>query len=300
MSPANSHSAAYVDRATLGVTLICSAVLLFSVQDGIAKYLSMMYVPLVIAWMRFVAQVVLLAIFYGPKLKLDLVRTRVPGWQFLRAICMVGANLSFLVGLRYIPLGEATAIFFLSPIFVVLFSRWLLSERIAAIQIASIVISLAGVLLIVRPGAEMFTPAALLPFASALFIAGYQMLTRKVMGVDNAAASMFLVSLGACVMLAVVLPFFWVTLPLGVWLIVFVQAVFALVGHLMMANAYRFASAAVLAPFTYFQIVFSALVGFVAFDHLPDLWSAVGIGLVTAGGLIFVARLRRKAAEPRA
>ncbi len=295
MSPASNNSAAYVDRATLGVTLICSAVLLFSVQDGIAKYLSMMYAPLVIAWMRFLAQVVLLAGFYGPRLKLDLVRTRVPRWQFLRVICMVGANLSFLVGLRYIPLGEATAIFFLSPIFVVLVSRWLLSERIVGIQIVSIVMSLAGVLLIVRPGAELFTPAAMLPFASACFIAGYQMLTRKVMGVDNAAASMFLVSLGACAVLSVALPFFWVTLPLNVWLIVLVQSVFALVGHLMMANAYRFASAAVLAPFTYVQIVFSAIVGFVAFGHVPDLWSAIGIGLVTVGGLIFVARLRRKA-----
>jgi drug/metabolite transporter (DMT)-like permease len=294
MSLNTQHSAAYVDRATLGVTLIVSAVFLFSIQDGIAKYLSMMYAPLVIAWMRFLAQVVMLAGLYGPKLKLDLVRTKVPGWQFLRVLCMVCANLSFLVGLRFIPLGEATAIFFLSPIFVLLFSRWLLSERIVGIQIASIVMSLAGVLLVVRPGTELFTPAALLPLVSALFIAGYQMLTRKVMATDNAAASMFLASLGSCLILAVALPFFWTPLPDIVWAIVFVQAIFALVGHLMMANAYRFASAAVLAPFTYFQIVFSALVGFVAFDHLPDLWSGIGISLVTAGGLIFVARLRRK------
>jgi drug/metabolite transporter (DMT)-like permease len=293
MSPAANNSAAYVDRATVGVTLIVSAVLLFSVQDGIAKYLSMVYAPLLIAWMRFLAQVLMLTVFYGPKLKLGLLRTRVPQWQFLRVICMVGANLSFLVGLRYIPLGEATAIFFLSPILVVLFSRWLLSERIVAIQMVSIVVSLIGVFLIVRPGAEMFTLAALLPIASALFIACYQMLTRKVMATDNAAASMFLVSLGACLVLAIPLPFFWTTLPLSVWVIVFIQAVFALVGHLMMTNAYRFASAAVLAPFTYFQIVFSAIVGFLAFDHLPDLWSGIGIGLVTAGGLIFVVRLRR-------
>ena len=294
MSQLASQSATHVERATLGVVLIVSAVLLFSIQDGIAKYLSIMYVPLVIAWMRFLAQVVLLTVLYGPKLKLDLVRTHVPGWQFLRVLCMVGANLSFLVGLRYIPLGEATAIFFLSPIFVLLFSRWLLSERIVAIQIASIVISLVGVLLIVRPGTALFTSAALLPLASAFFIAGYQMLTRKVMATDNAAASMFLASLGSCLILALALPFFWTTLPPVVWVIVFVQAIFALVGHLLMANAYRFASAAVLAPFTYFQIVFSAVVGFLVFDHLPDLWSAVGIGLVTVGGLIFVARLRRK------
>lgn len=293
MNPDTSNGAAYVDRATVGVTLIVSAVLLFSVQDGIAKYLSMMYAPLVIAWMRFLAQVLMLMVMYGPKLKLSLVRTRMPGSQCLRVVCMVGANLSFLVGLRYIPLGEATAIFFLSPIFVVLFSRWLLSERIAAIQLASIFISLSGVVMIVRPGAEMFTPAALLPFASAIFIAGYQMLTRKVMATDNAAASMFLASLGSCLVLAIPLPFFWVTLPPSVWAIVFVQAIFALVGHLMMTNAYRYASAAVLAPFTYFQIVFSGIVGFVAFDHLPDLWSGIGIGLVTVGGFIFVVRLRR-------
>ncbi len=292
MSPTKNHNTAYVERATLGVTLIVSAVLLFSVQDGIAKYLSMLYAPMVIAWMRFLAQLLMLTVIYGPTLKLDLVRTQVPGWQFLRVICMVSANLTFLVALRYIPLGEATAIFFLSPVFVVLLSRALLSERIKIIQIVSICISLTGVMLIVRPGAEMFTPAALLPFVSAMFIAGYQMLTRKVMATDNAAASMFIASLGSFLIMTIPLPFFWTSLPLAVWVTVFVQAIFALIGHLMMANAYRFASAAVLAPFTYFQIVFSALVGFLVFKHVPDLWSGIGILMVTAGGLIFVIRLR--------
>jgi len=290
------HNTAYVERATVGVTLIISAVLLFSVQDGIAKYLSILYAPLVIAWMRFVAQCVMLTVIYGPSLRLGLVRTHVPGWQLLRILCMVGANLSFLIGLRYIPLGEATAIFFLSPIFVVLLSRLFLSEKIKAIQIGSIFISLTGVFLIVRPGAEMFTPAALLPFVSALFIAGYQMLTRKVMATDNAAASMFLASLGSCLILTIPLPFFWTSLPIVVWATVFVQAIFALIGHLMMANSYRFATAAVLAPFTYFQIVFSAVIGFLVFKHIPDMWSGIGIFLVTAGGLIFVFRLRRGSA----
>ncbi|HEY7804794.1 MAG TPA: DMT family transporter [Orrella sp.] len=294
MSAAKVHSAAYADRAALGVTLIVTAVFLFSIQDGIAKYLSMMYAPLLIAWMRFLVQVLMLTVLYGPKLKLDLVRTRVPGWQFLRVICMVGANLTFLVGLRYIPLGEATAIFFLSPIFVLLLSRWLLSERITTLQVSSIVMSLVGVLMIVRPGTALFAPAALLPLCSALFIAGYQMLTRKVMATDHAAASMFLVSLGACLLLTLALPFFWTMLPLVVWVTVFVQGIFALVGHLLMANAYRFASAAVLAPFTYFQIVFSAIVGFFAFSHVPNWWAGIGIGLVTAGGLMFVVRLRQQ------
>lgn len=102
----------YIDRATVGVSLIVSAVLLFSIQDGIAKYLSMLYAPLLIAWMRFLAQATLLGVIYGPRLKTGLFRSKVPHLQFLRVICMVGANLFFLMGLRFIPLGEATAIFF--------------------------------------------------------------------------------------------------------------------------------------------------------------------------------------------
>jgi len=293
MNLPNHDGVAYIERATVGVTLIVTAVLLFSVQDVIAKYLAILYSPLIIAWMRFLAQIVLLTAAYGPKLKMNLVRTSVPGWQCLRVICMVGSNLGFLIALRYIPLGEGTAILFLAPIFVVLLSRWLLSERIKPIQAFSIVVSLIGVILIVRPGAELFTPAALLPLMSAIFMAGYQMLTRKVMATDNAAASMFIVSLGSCLVLAVPLAFFWVTPPWPVWAIVFVQAIFALVGHLMMTNAYRFASAAVLAPFTYFQIVFSAVAGFLVFGHLPDIWSGIGIFLVTASGLLFILRLRR-------
>lgn len=296
MSPNSNDCASYIDRATVGVTLIVSAVLLFSVQDGIAKYLSMLYAPLVIAWMRFLAQAVLLGAIYGPSLKRELFRSKVPRLQFYRAICMVGANLFFLIGLRFIPLGEATAIFFLSPIFVVLLSRWFLSEKISPIQLVLIFTSLAGVLLIVRPGTALFAPAALLPFISSIFIAIYQMLTRKVMATDSAAASTFLVSVGSLLILTVPLPFFWNTLPLIVWVVVFVQAIFAMTGHLMMTHAYRYASAAVLAPFTYFQIVFSAVVGWLVFNHVPDLLSSIGIGLVTAGGLIFVHRLRRRGA----
>lgn len=293
MSNVANQSVAYVERATLGVVLIVAAVLLFSVQDVIAKHLAMLYAPVVLAWMRFLAQVAMLTTAYGSKMKFDLVRTRVPGWQLLRIFCMVGSNLIFLIGLRYMPLGEATAILFLAPIFVVLLSSWLLSERMMAAQLISIIVSLIGVVLILRPGAGLFSPAALLPLVSALFMAGYQMLTRKVMATDNAVTSMFLVSLGSFLVLSVSMPFFWVLLPWQVWLMVFIQAVFALVGHLMMTNAYRMASAAVLAPFTYFQIVFAAVAGFLVFKHVPDLWSAAGIFLVTAGGLVFVFRLRR-------
>lgn len=294
MSTEKNEGASYVDRATVGVTLIVSSVLVFSVQDGIAKYLSMLYAPLVIAWMRFLAQVMLLGAIYGPTLKRELFRTSVPYLQFCRAICMVGANLLFLIGLRFIPLGEATAIFFLAPIFVVLLSRWFLSEKISVLQLVLIFTSLTGVLLIVRPGTELFKLAAVLPLVSAIFIAIYQMLTRKVLATDSAAASTFLVSLGSFLILTVPLPFFWNTLPPIVWVVIFVQATFAMTGHLMMTHAYRFASAAVLAPFTYFQIVFSAIVGWLVFNHVPDLLSSIGIGLVTGGGLLFVHRLRRR------
>lgn len=175
----------------------------------------------------------------------------------------------------------------------ILSSRWFLSEKISAIQVLSIFLSLIGVVLIVRPGADLFTPAALFPFASSIFIAGYHMLTRKVMATDSAAASTFLVSTGSLLLLTIPLPFFWTALPEIVWFTVLFQAVFAMTGHLLMTHAYRFASAAVLAPFTYFQIIFSAVVGWMAFGHVPDLLSSVGIALVTAGGLIFVHRLRR-------
>jgi drug/metabolite transporter (DMT)-like permease len=288
-----SMSNQYTDRVSTGVLLSVAAVLLFSIQDGIAKYLSMLYAPIVIAWMRFVAQTAMLGAIYGPRLKRDLFRTKVPKLQFYRALCMAGANLSFLVALRYVPLGEATAIFFLAPIIVMLLSNVFLGETISRFQWLSIALSVIGVMFIVRPGADIFDLAATLPLLSAVFIALYQMLTRKVMATDHAGASNFITSLMCVAILGVFQPFFWVTLPWTVWLIIAIQAVFAMVGHLFMTHSYRFASAAVLAPFTYFQIVFSALIGLMAFGHMPDGLSALGIALVTLGGLVLVLRLRQ-------
>jgi drug/metabolite transporter (DMT)-like permease len=292
MSQTSASSSLYADRVSHGVLLIVAAVLLFSVQDGIAKYLSMLYAPIVIAWMRFVAQTLMLGAIYGPRLKRDLFKTKVPKLQFYRALCMASANLLFLLALRYIPLGEATAIFFLAPIMVMGLSNVFLGERISSFQWLSIVLSIAGVVLIVRPGAEVFSLAALLPLLSAVSMALYQMLTRKVMATDHAGSSNFITSLLCVIILGVAQPFFWMTLPWVVWGIVIVQALFAMVGHLFMTHSYRFASAAVLAPFTYFQIVFSALVGVFFFGHIPDFVSALGIGLVTMGGLVLVLRLR--------
>ena len=290
-------SSQYTDRVSTGVLLIVIAGLLFAVQDGIAKYLSMLYAPIVIAWLRFVAQTLMLGAIYGPKLKRDLFKTRVPRLQFYRALCMAGANLSFLVALRYVPLGEATAIFFLAPMIVMLLSNVFLGEAITRFQWFSIALCVFGVMLIVRPGADIFSWFAALPLLSAVFIALYQMLTRRVMATDHAVSSNFITSLMCVGILGVAQPFFWVTLPLSVWIIIAIQAVFAMVGHLFMTHSYRFASAAVLAPFTYFQIVFSALVGAVAFGHIPDLLSAVGITLVTLGGLVLVLRLRQPKTE---
>lgn len=283
-----------------GVLLILLSGLVLASHDGLSKHLTQFYPVFLVVWARYLSQTLLMFVLFTPRMRRRLLQTRRPWPQLLRGLSLVGVSLTFISGLRYIPLAEATAVIFLTPLLVTIASAWL-GEKVSAAQWLAVAVGFVGVLIVVRPGGALFTPAVLLPFAAALCFTCYQLVTRRLAETDHAVTSNLLTGLVGTLVLSVLVIFNWRTPTPQDALAMGLLGAMAMLGHLLLTNAFRFASAATLAPFTYGQILFAGLVGLIAFGHVPDRGALLGMVIIIVSGLCMAwvqrAQARRLAAS---
>ncbi|QUE75319.1 DMT family transporter [Stutzerimonas stutzeri] len=275
----NSH------RPLLGVLLILVSCLTLASHDGLSKYLTQLYPVFLVIWARYLSQTALMIALFAPRMGRRVFRTLRPKLQVCRGLSLVSVSMLFISGLSYIPLAEATAVIFLAPLMVTIASR-LLGEQVSRAQWLAVGFGLVGVMIIVRPGGALFTPAVLLPFGAALSFTVYQLITRRLSATDHPVTSNFITSLVGSLVMSVLVFFNWQTPTLHDALMMAALGAMAMSGHLLLTNAFRFASAAALAPFTYSQIIFAGVVGMIAFGHTPDLGAMVGMAIIIASGLV--------------
>jgi drug/metabolite transporter (DMT)-like permease len=277
-----------------GILLLVAAVCTFAVVDAIIKVLSRTYPVPLLVWARYASQTLFMLLVLGPRIGYGLVHSRRPGLQVIRGLVLVTSSLFFFSGLARLPLAETSAIGFLSPLILAGLSVWLLNERVRRSVWAAIVAGFVGVLFIVRPGGEVFTPWAILPALSAACFAAYQLLTRKLAGVDSTVATLFYGAIVGTVLLSLGLPFFWQT-PAGPldWFLFCVVGVLGCLGHFALIRAFTHAPPAALAPFVYAQLVAVLALGYTLFGEFPDGLSLVGMGIIVLSGAWIAARQAR-------
>ena len=190
----NSH------RPLLGVLLILVSCLTLASHDGLSKYLTQLYPVFLVIWARYLSQTALMIALFTPRMGRRVFHTLRPKLQICRGLSLVSVSMLFISGLSYIPLAEATAVIFLAPLMVTIASR-LLGEQVSRAQWLAVGFGLVGVMIIVRPGGALFTPAVLLPFGAALSFTVYQLITRRLSATDHPVTSNFITSLvGSLVM----------------------------------------------------------------------------------------------------
>jgi drug/metabolite transporter (DMT)-like permease len=239
-------------------------------------------------------QTLFMLLVVGPRLKLDLVRSLRPGLQIIRGGVLVVSSMFFFSALAYMPLAEASAITFVSPLVLAGMSVWLLKERVRRSAWAAIVAGLVGVLFIIRPGDDVFTPAAILPILTAVCFAGYQLLTRKLAGIDSTMTTLFYGGIVGTVLTSAALPFYWKT-PQSVFhgLLFVALGIFGTLGHFVLIRAFTHAAPSALAPFVYVQLVAALILGYAVFGEFPDGWSLVGMAIIVLSGAWLAARQAR-------
>ncbi len=276
-----------------GILLMVIAVGIFALMDTIAKYLSRWYPVPSIVWTRYAVNLALLVGYLAATGALHRLRTARPGIQMLRGLLLGTATFLYFTSLTVLPIAEAAGIAFVLPLFVALLAVPMLHERLDAPRLIAVLVGLAGALVIVRPGAGVFSWFALLPMGMALTNALYQILTRKVSGIEHPMTSLFYGALVGTLMFTLALPVAWVA-PQSTyhWLLLVTMWVLGLVGHLALIRALDYAPATLLAPFSYSQLVWVTLLGLAVFGDFPDGWSLVGMAIIVGAGLYLISRQR--------
>lgn len=282
-----------------GILCMCLGVLFLALGDAVAKWLGEVHSPLQIIFFRTLVSlplIVLLAYFSGGLRKL---RTKRPSIHLLRGIIYTALMVCFVAGLTLLPLAEATAIAFVAPLFVTLLSVPMLGERIDPPVLIASVVGFVGVLIVVRPGGDAFHLGALLLVLAAVFYALMMVTARRYGSQEHLWAMLFYMTLVPLVVTAASLPWVWQAPQPWHWLGFLLAGVLGVGATAFITLAFRYAPAAVAAPFDYTAMLWAVLLGWWFWDELPDMWVWVGSVLIMGSGLAIAYHDRRTTLKRR-
>lgn len=280
------------DRPLRGILTILAAVFCFTLSDAMAKWLGQSMPVTQINWVRYLVFVpfawILVLRTAGGR-----VRVQQPRLQILRGLLLAASALLFVFAIQLMPLAEATSVGFISPLLITALSVAILGEIVRTSRWIAIAVGLLGVLVIVRPGTEAFQPAALLVVASSSTWAFAVVLTRRMAGHDPTATTLLWSAVVGLVAMTFALPFGWAWVAPQDWALGIALGLVASAGQYFMVQAYRFAPASLLAPFSYSSLLWSVMLGWTLFGALPDIWTLAGAVVIVVSGLV-AARPDRK------
>ncbi|GAC1341792.1 MAG: DMT family transporter [Acetobacteraceae bacterium] len=286
--------------AWLAIAQTVTAVLLFSVSDTLSKSLREAALPAVeIAWLRYLVFVLFGAALTARRRFVGLWPRR-PGLQIARGVTLVGSAILFVAGLSHLQIAEASAISFVSPAFITALSVPFLGEVVGVRRWAATLVGLLGVLIVIRPGSGTMQTAALFPLASAAFWAVTIVITRKMGTQDRSETTLFWSAAVGLALLTLLLPFGFAPMTPGQVGIGLTLGITASSGQYLLILAYRRAPASLLAPFSYIQLLFSAVLGYLVFSAVPDRIAFLGAAVIIASGLYTVHRERVRSRALRA
>ncbi|MCK5944216.1 MAG: DMT family transporter [Planctomycetes bacterium] len=276
----------------LGALLTIAAVIVFGLQDGVSKLLTERYSVFFVITVRYWAFAALLVLLHRGRLP-AVAATHHPWRQLLRGVLLAGQVCMIVQSFAALGLTTTHAVFSCFTLLVALGSWLFLGERVSRARQVAIAVGFAGVLVILRPGAQVFDPMALLPLAGAVTFASYQLLTRTVAGRDHPRTSFLYTGLGGALVMTCIGPFWWERPDLEGWLWLAVVSASSMFGHYLLIQALRHAEASAIQPLIYVQLVVATTVGVVAFDEVLDAVTVLGAAMVVGAGLYTLGAGRR-------
>jgi drug/metabolite transporter (DMT)-like permease len=268
------------------ILLTIAAIFCFGIMDISVKAVSPLTGTVPALWARYAGQMLIVVILVAPRL-VDVARSGYPKLQIARSILLMLATFFFFLALGRVGLAQATAVMSLNPVLITLGGALFLGEALGPRRIGAILVALTGALIVIRPGSDVFQPAALLPLIAAFCFAGYTVITRKVGPDEDVWTSLFYTGLVGSLILSAIVPFHLPPLTAPAVALLLVIGAVGTLGQLMLIRALSTAEAGMLAPFNYTGLVFAVIWGVVLFDEVPDGWTIFG-ALVIVGAGIYV------------
>ncbi|MFI5445567.1 DMT family transporter [Polaromonas sp. UC242_47] len=270
-----------------GILLHIAGLWLLSTLDASGKWLVMAGVPvLMLSWVRYSVHTALMTAVVLPSRGLAIFKTQSLARQMVRGVLMIATTVLFFSVLARLPLAEATAMNFLAPLFLMAMAPWLLHEPHRLHRWLGVLAGFAGMLIVVRPGAQLDPVGVVLGLLTALTFALFQIATRRVAH-DDPLTTNYYGGLFGTVALTLALPWFWEMPQLSPWqwALLLSTGLTGFLGHWLQIAAFRKSPASLLAPFSYLQIVAAATLGWLVFGQLPGQISSLGIALICLAGL---------------
>ena len=298
-----------VDSPLRGILLITAGITVFGAQDVIIRLLSGDYAAMEIMFIRGLVALPLMALFVHWEGGFASLRVQRPFINLLRGLLMVCSYTAFYMSMAAMPIAEATAIFFVSPLIITLFSVLFLGEAVGLRRWAAVTAGFAGILVIVQPGAGDLEPAALLPLAAAFTYAASVIITRRI-GRTQSGASLAFISmvifiavggLAGAVMgggafandshpsLSFLLRA-WVVPGVRDMLFLGAIGLIAGLGFYCLSQSYRIAPASVVAPFEFISMPMAVLWGIAVWNEVPPLSTLLGIVMIIGSGIYVLHR----------
>ena len=269
-----------------GILFIVLAALCFAALDTSTKYAATLAPVLMLLWFRYAFQAVVTLALRFPVQKMGLFATRNPRFQALRGVLLLITSACSFFGLQYLPVGEFTAMVMLSPLAATAMAAWLLKDHVSNPRWVLMTAGLVGVLLVVRPGGQVFTWALLFPVLLVTTYGWFQVLTSRLSGEENPYTTHFYTGLVGTLVMSPIVVISWNTAALVAhWPWFILIGFLGTFGHLMLIRAFMRASAPMLTPYLYTQIAFATLGGWLVFNHAPDALAWLGIAVIAASGV---------------
>ncbi|MBK0400339.1 DMT family transporter [Limibaculum sp. M0105] len=267
--------------------------MLFALQDGISKHLAQSYpVPffVMIRYWFFAAFVIVVASRSEGGIRAAW-RTKMPLVQIFRGVLLVFQIWVIVTSFDLIGLGPTHAIFALHPLLATLLAIPILGEMVGWRRMVAVGVGFLGILVILRPGAGVFDPYALIAVGSAFLFAFYSVLTRLVARADGSARpAFFYTGIAGAVAATLVGPFFWTEMLATDWAWLGALCVTGMSGHYCLIRALDATEAVRIQPFIYLQMVFTMALGWVVFGEPFDPVTLLGGAMIIGAGLYAIWR----------
>ena len=277
-----------------GVLFFMTAIFLISVVDTVCKVFTKDLHSIQLVWGYFVGINLTLWVFFlfkGEKFS-NLRRTERPLLQIIRPAFLVCWISSLFIGLTYLPIAEATVIGFVAPLFITALSVPILKESVDIHRWSAVAIGLVGVIIIIRPGGDLWHLASVMPLLGALFFALFQIITRLLAATERTHTTLFYTGLGGLAWSSLIVPFVWVT-PSITHIFVFLSTgAMGAMAHLCMISAFDRAEASLLAPYNYTKLIWVSVLGYLIFNDVPSLDMWIGAIIIVSAGFYVLYRER--------
>lgn len=272
-------------RPLVGIAFLVAAVGCFVVLDTSIKFLALSISILIALWFRYLFQAVVMAATVLPLHGWRFLRTQHPWLHTVRGILLLLTSGLGFFSLKYMPIGEFTAVIMLTPLMVTLMAALFLKERVNGLRWLLVAGGFSGAMLVVQPGHTDLGWAVLLPLSAVVVYALFQILTSRMARTEHPMVLHFYTGWVGTLVMTTLLPWIWETIPnTQTWALMVLAGLMGTVGHFLLILAFARAPAATLAPYLYAQIAFAMLAGWLMFNHVPGTLELLGIGLIMVCG----------------